>query len=123
MEANKFAYRAVGHTCDSPVNGIYRDCDRSGQCSVDVHENDLMGEYLPGSSSGIDTNKEFHVKVDYREASGKFTGYSITFTQEGREVVLDSGDCAAYLGDMSDDVQKMVFSISNWSTDSGLDWL
>lgn len=70
MEANKYAYRAVGHTCDAPTNGIYSNCDRSGQCSVDVHENDLIGEYSPGSDSGIDTNKEFHVKVDYHETNG-----------------------------------------------------
>lgn len=37
MEANIHAYRAVEHACDAPdSNGYYGNCDRSGQCHVDV---------------------------------------------------------------------------------------
>lgn len=82
MEANKYAYRATGHTCDAPDDrGVYSNCDRSGQCSVDILSNGVEGDYMPGSINGIDTNQEFHVKVNYdTNAAGQFSGYSVTLT-------------------------------------------
>ena len=57
MEANKYGFRSVGHSCDSPDDlGAYHNCDRRGLCSIDVHENDVDHDYMPGSPNGIDTN-------------------------------------------------------------------
>ena len=68
MEANKYGFRSVGHSCDSPdVSGAYPECDRQGKCSIDVHRNDVENDYMPGSTNGIDTNQEFHVRIVYHE--------------------------------------------------------
>jgi len=70
MEANKYAFRATGHTCDAPdASGKYHQCDRGGQCSIDVLRNNVAGDYMPGSTSGIDTNQEFHMKIEYHKDS------------------------------------------------------
>lgn len=39
MEANKHAFHVTGHKCDAPQNGIYYNCDRGGQCTLDVLKN------------------------------------------------------------------------------------
>lgn len=65
MEANKYSWHTTAHKCDTPVNGVYDNCDRGGTCSLNIHENNIAGEFLPGSTSGIDTNYEFHVKLDF----------------------------------------------------------
>lgn len=65
MEANKFAFHSTAHRCDAPTNGIYDTCDRAGECTLNVLTNDRPGDFIPGSLDGIDTNQEFHVKVDF----------------------------------------------------------
>jgi len=81
MEANKYVFRATGHKCDAPTNGIYSNCDRNGECDIDVLTNALSGDYLPGGTLGIDTNLDFHVKVEFHETDGLFSGYTVTLTQ------------------------------------------
>ena len=37
MEANKFAYRATAHRCNTrSAAGKYQFCDSNGSCSVDI---------------------------------------------------------------------------------------
>jgi len=54
---------------------------------LDVLTNPVAGDFLPGSIVGIDTNQEFHVKLDFHESNSEFSGYTLTMTQGDREVV------------------------------------
>lgn len=121
MEANRYSFHTTAHKCDAPTNGVYDNCDRGGTCTLDVLENATAGDFLPGSSVGIDTNEEFHVKLDFEERNGQFAGYTLTMTQGEREVVQSTGDCS-YLANMTQDITQMVWVFSNWSSDS-LDWM
>lgn len=74
MEANIYAYRSVEHTCDAPdSNGYIANCDRNGQCHVDVIWDKPESAYGPGSEYDINTLNEFHVKVDFdQDSAGEF---------------------------------------------------
>jgi hypothetical protein len=120
MEANKYAFRSTSHKCDIS-NGNYSNCDKNGKCSSDVLIDKPSGVFAPGSSTGIDTNQVFHVKQDFHESDGAFTGYTTILSQDGREVVLSQTGCSDYLGKMSADMTQMVISISNWGSDN-FDW-
>ena len=116
MEANKFGFRSTGHSCDAPdALGVYHNCDRVGQCSIDVHTNNLEHDFEPGSTNGIDTDQEFHVRIEFhKDAAEKFNGYTVTLTQgTDRRVELASTDCS-YLNAMTDDLTRMAFTLSNW---------
>ena len=106
MEANRYGFR-----------------DRNGTCGTDVLTDMPSGIYGPGSST-IDTNQVYHVKQDFLEDSGAFTGYVTTLSQDGRETVMSStpANCGSYLGNYSADMTQMVIAISNWGNKS-LDWL
>ena len=123
MEANKYAFHVTGHKCDAPnAQGVYNNCDRGGQCTMDVLTNSDDFDYGPGSQYTIDTNSEFHVRQDFHESSdGQFQGYTTVLTQGSNEVILSTGDCS-YLNNMTEDMKRMVFVISNWGSDS-LNWL
>ena len=70
MEANKYAFHVTGHKCDAPnAQGVYNNCDRGGQCTMDVLTNSDDFDYGPGSQYTIDTNSEFHVRQDFHESS------------------------------------------------------
>lgn len=56
MEANTWAYRAVNHHCNQPVNGHYDWCDHNGTCAVDVILDKPETAYGPGSQYEINTN-------------------------------------------------------------------
>lgn len=117
QEANRHAFKAVGHKCDAPnANGVYGNCDRSGQCSIDVYYENRDGgkAYGFGSEFTINTEKAFHVRTDFHETNNEFSGYSMTFTQEGRELVMTSGDCLDYLRHMTSDITQMAFALSHW---------
>ena len=123
MEANKYAFHVTAHKCDAPDSqGVYSNCDRSGQCTVDLLTNDDLTDYGPGASYTINTLLPFHVNTKFHEDAGQFVGYTTTLTQEGNEVVQSTGDCSYYLSNMSTDMTKMVISFSNWSSGS-LNWL
>ena len=66
MEANIWAYRAVNHHCEEPTNGHYTECDKPGSCAVDVIT-DFPGNipYGPGSQYTINTEREFHIKINF----------------------------------------------------------
>jgi len=49
MEANTWAYRAVSHACNDPVNGHYSWCDHPGKSAVDVILDKPDSAYGPGS--------------------------------------------------------------------------
>ena len=86
MEANIWAYRGVNHHCDEPNNGHYSWCDKPGTCAVDVIT-DFPGNipYGPGSQYTINTEREFHIKIDFTENDlGEFIRYSIILSQDGR---------------------------------------
>ena len=87
MEANKYAWRTTSHKCDSSGSN-YSNCDRNGTCSTDILTDQPSGVFAPGSSSGIDTTRPFHMKQEYHETSGQFAGYTTTLSQDGRQVVL-----------------------------------
>lgn len=56
MEANMYSFHTTAHKCDAPVDGVYDNCDRGGTCTLNVHENNIAGDFIPGSTLGIDTN-------------------------------------------------------------------
>lgn len=33
QEANKYAFHTTLHSCDTPTDGVYNKCDKSGQCT------------------------------------------------------------------------------------------
>jgi len=92
MEANNIAYRAIEHVCDAPdENGFYDSCDHTGQCYVDVILDYPASDkvYGPGSEFDINTNNEFHIRIDFEtDDAGEFSQYTITLTQDGREVKM-----------------------------------
>ena len=73
MEANKHAFHVTGHKCDQPSQTseglVYDNCDRGGQCTLDVLKNDDEYDYGPGSEFTIDTRSTFHVRTDFHENS------------------------------------------------------
>lgn len=77
MEANRFAYRAVGHACDAPSSsGIFPSCDRGGRCSIDVLRNGVDNDFGPGQENTINTESAFSVQTSFHESDGVFTGYT-----------------------------------------------
>ena len=102
MEANKYAFRSTAHKCTDNGNS-FSGCDRNGQCSTDVIL-EQAGRFGPGVSYEIDTNSVFHVKQDFHQTDGAFTGYTTTLSQGQNSVVLSSTGCSDYLGNMSRDM-------------------
>ena len=101
MEANKYGFRGTSHKCEPPnEDGIFSECDHSGQCTVDVLTNETENDYGPGSSYTIDTTQLFTVRADYHESAGMWTAFTITLTQGENSVVMSAGDCT-YLQGMS----------------------
>jgi len=89
MEANKYAFKAIGHTCDAPDgNGKYHNCDRGGQCTNDVLANNLQMDYGPSAAHIINTMKAFSVETIFHESNGVFTGYTTVLEQDGKQVVM-----------------------------------
>ena len=81
MEANRHAFKAIGHKCDDPdTTGVYSNCDRGGKCTLDVLVGLARYAYGAGSDFNIDTTLPFHVKTEFLESQGVFTGYTITLS-------------------------------------------
>mmetsp|Transcript_14940 Transcript_14940/g.18801 ORF Transcript_14940/g.18801 Transcript_14940/m.18801 type:complete len:101 (+) Transcript_14940:2047-2349(+) len=71
MEANKYAFRSTGHTCDAPsLSGVYSNCDGDGSCSMDILQSGTNDDYGPGDSYVINTLKPFTVEQSYQETNG-----------------------------------------------------
>ena len=49
MESNKYGLTGTAHACPAPVNGIWSNCDRIGQCTTDVLLNGIANSYGPGT--------------------------------------------------------------------------
>jgi len=79
MEANKYAFRSTAHSCDNHA-GVFSNCHRNGSCHTDVLLDRPIGEFAPGSTTGINTNLKFHVKQEFHEDDGSFTGYTTTLS-------------------------------------------
>ena len=97
MKGNKYSFRTTAHTCSAPdASGAYSDCDGVGSCAVDVHENGIENDFKPGSTNGIDTDQEFHVKIEFdKDGAEQFSGYTLTLTQGAdRSLVLSSTNCS-----------------------------
>lgn len=120
MEANRYAFRAVGHKCDF-TGGKYTNCDQNGTCAVDVLSDLPKGSFGPGSSYIIDTNKPLHMRQDYFASAGQFTGYTTYLSQGDNVLVLPKTGCD-YLKNMTEDMKQMVITISSWGSKS-LRWL
>ena len=68
MEANTWAYKAVSHACNEPdANGYYDWCDGAGTCAVDIILDHPETAYGPRSQYEINTNEEFHIRVDFNQ--------------------------------------------------------
>ena len=80
MEANKYAFHVTGHKCDEPSGNVYNNCDRSGQCTMDILKNSDVNDYGPNSNNKINTNRPFHVKTEFHERDSKFAGYTTTLS-------------------------------------------
>ena len=123
MEANKYAWHTTAHKCNEPNQfGYYSDCDRPGNCMVDI-PNDA--DYGPGSGHKINTEQQFHVRQYFNadETTGEFSGYTTVLSQGSNEVVLNMS-CPDYLKHMTADlVNGMSFAMSSWNPDSPPTWL
>ena len=80
MHANRHAYRTNAHRCDAPsATGLYSSCDTTGQCAVDILQNEGDYDYGPSYIYTINTQKPFSVNTVFYEKDGEFTGYTTTF--------------------------------------------
>ena len=62
MEANKWAFRTVGHACEEPDSfGVYPSCDRGGKGYTDVLLDAPFESYGPGAAYTINTELPFTV--------------------------------------------------------------
>lgn len=90
MEANTWAYKATSHACNEPVNGHYTQCDSNGTCDVDIITDHPESAYGPGSEYDINTEEEFHIKVNFGQdaVDGEFVSYTITLSQDDDEIQM-----------------------------------
>lgn len=117
MEANKYAFRMTPHTCDAPNNnGHYYNCDRGG-CGKSIHEVD-PNAYGPGSQFRINTNNQFHVKIDFKQTGDRLSAIILSLSQNSNRVELQvaDADCAyGYLDNMRGAIKDgMTLVSSNW---------
>ena len=115
MEANKWSWATTPHSCDSPSNGHYWNCDRGGDGQNIMNKLGWNG-YGPGDQYTINTDKSFHVKLDITSSS-----FTTTLTQEGRTQSFGAND--GYVSKMADQISgKMAFVASNWYGDATWLW-
>lgn len=116
MEANQWVSQTTAHKCNAPSStGHYDYCDRGGNGWLNTKNNLNYNDYGPGSNFKINTLQTFHVKIDFAEKNGSFNSFTIYFSQNGNTVSMNSSN-SSYNANMSDDMNNMVFAISNWST-------
>lgn len=123
MEANQFAWKSINHYCSIPDDqGYYDWCDKIGRSGVDIITDYPDSDpYGPGPEYTINTLEEFHVRAEFFEGvDGKLQSYTITLSQEGRDVGMRSDGRS--LSKISDDFENgMTFAMSIW-TDYGHPW-
>lgn len=107
MEANKWAFQATPHTCEDPDNkGHFSKCD--GFTDPCAQKAQSYGAYGPGNKV-IDTNKPFHVKVEFTNDA-----FVTTLTQEDRSLPMTS-DCKSYFPKMAPWIKDgLTVTFSNW---------
>lgn len=118
MEANKYALLTAPNPCEAPNSkGHYYQCDNKVQCLRNTKDNLPYQAFGPGFEYVIDTDYEFHVKIDFNtDKQGRFSSYTTTLSQDGKEVHLD-GDCPSYVDRLSDDLREgMAFAFSSWGS-------
>jgi len=115
MEANQWTAQTTPHSCDSPSNGHYWNCNRGGGCWQNTKNQLSYNDYGPGDQFKINTYKTFHAKLDFN-SNGQFDSFKITYSQDGKSVSMDSGYCQETIN-MTNDVRNgMAFAFSSWST-------
>ena len=102
MEANKWSWATTAHHCDEPTDvGKYWYCDQGG-LGLNIVDQLSWDAYGPGSNYHINTDYEFHAKIDFtKDTAGNFVSFSTTFSQNGNEVSM-TGDSSWY--GMGDDI-------------------
>eukprot|EP00443_Scrippsiella_acuminata_P096046 CAMPEP_0115607112 /NCGR_PEP_ID=MMETSP0272-20121206/18342_1 /TAXON_ID=71861 /ORGANISM="Scrippsiella trochoidea, Strain CCMP3099" /LENGTH=793 /DNA_ID=CAMNT_0003042789 /DNA_START=1 /DNA_END=2382 /DNA_ORIENTATION=+ len=123
MEANDHAFQSTPHSCDSPMNGHYNQCDRVG-CSQNTRN--IVGSYGPGGEYRIDTTHPFEVRTEFLKDDGMLTGMRTILVQRGRRVVLSHLTCdVAYLAKLTDALSDgMSLRITYWGQSaSTMAWL
>ena len=82
QEGNKWAFQTTPHTCNAPSSvGFYDWCDGGGQCVMNIADQLQWNGYGPGSQYTINTEEQFHVKVEFlTDSNGQMNGFSTTFT-------------------------------------------
>ena len=124
MEANKWAYQTTTHSCNAPQDGHYDYCNRGGTCvtnTVEQWNHQGIHNYGPGSQYKINTEQEFHVKLEFKTNGGQFSAFETTLTQGSNSVSIGCNDQGANQG-MTGDLDDMAFAISNWSGDASWLW-
>lgn len=115
MEANQYAFQTTPHKCDAPsAKGFYNWCDKAGNCGQNIQKL-ARSDYGYGSQYKINTQNEFHVKLEFGWSNTLFTEFKTTMTQ-GKNSISLYGNCDSnkYL---TDDLRSgMIFVITNWST-------
>jgi len=123
MEANNHAFQSTPHSCETPMNGHYSNCDRVG-CSQNTRN--APDAYGPGTEFRIDTTRTFDVRTDFFQNDGMLTGMRTTLSQEGRSFVLKHLTCDAdYLAKLTDAMSDgMSLRITYWGRSaSTMAWL
>jgi hypothetical protein len=116
MEANQYSWQTTAHECNAPSpQGFYNYCNRAGSCWQNNVDKLAYSDYGPGSGFKINTEKWFHVKMDFNQSNGSFTNFVTTMSQ-GTNSVQMTGNCGSNAMMTNDLANGMVFAISNWST-------
>ena len=72
-------------------------------------------DYGPGDNYKINTLKTYHGKIDFHN-NGQFDSFTVTYSQDGKSVSMNTGDCEE-TKKMTDDIRNgMAFAFSSWET-------
>ena len=76
MEANKWSWATTAHKCDDPTaEGKYWYCDQGG-LGLNIVDQFDWDTYGPGSQYKINTDLEFHAKVQFnKDDNGHFSSF------------------------------------------------
>ena len=122
MEANKYAYQTTPHSCDAPdEKGYYSKCDRGGYAKSTADSFMPVTDFGPGEDHQIDTNKPFHVVLDFYNWTDMKLGMALTTLVQGDNKVTLINDDYDYLKNIAGDMTSQVFVFSNWKGDDS--WL
>ena len=82
MEANIWSFMSSPHACPPPTaNGFYSSCDGVGGCGQNSVKKLAYYDYGFGTNFKINTQNEFHVKLDFGASTTSFGNFTTIISQ------------------------------------------